>query len=508
MTEPTAPVRTQSLLPQKKDPFGSVSIVASSSSILPDLSTLLNSHRGHLTESSTRSQLPLDPYKPKPAFQAWSFIKSAIGKDLSKVTLPVFFNEPLSLLQRLSEDIEFAELLALASHIGRPRDPDRKGSNPTQMGRLLYVAAYAMSNYSSTVGRTTKPFNPLLGETFEYVNDEKEYRYISEQVCHHPPISACYVDSPDWAFWTEVNLKSKFWGSSLELHPLGNCHARLPLPVDVRGESGATEHYAWKKVTTTVNNLIVGKLSITHLGDMVIRNLRTGDECILTFRPKQSGGNGSWFGWGGSEGSGPTPAPTNDLFVNVGEIVGVYKDRRGNVRWNLVGSWGDKLTATRVGPPPGPSHQCLPSTLTLWARRAAHPLSQHLFNQTPFAMKLNELTEELKSFLPPTDSRLRLDQRAMEEGKWDDANKSKEQLEIVQRVRRRAIVSEYEATGRPSGPLDPPDAWWNPRWFVRTIDPETGEPHWAFTHEYWQWREKGVWPEWVLPVLKLSKLLE
>jgi len=34
-----------------------------------------------------------------------------------------------------------------------------------------------------------KPFNPLLGETFELFVPGK-YKYFSEQVSHHPPISA------------------------------------------------------------------------------------------------------------------------------------------------------------------------------------------------------------------------------------------------------------------------------------------------------------------------------
>ena len=59
-------------------------------------------------------------------------------------------------------------------------------SNEASLLRIMLVAAFAMSNYSSTVGRTGKPFNPILGETFEVVNDEKQYRYVSEQVCHHP----------------------------------------------------------------------------------------------------------------------------------------------------------------------------------------------------------------------------------------------------------------------------------------------------------------------------------
>ena len=44
---------------------------------------------------------------------------------------------------------------------------------PASVDRLLHIAAFAVSGYSGTAGRTTKPFNPLLGETFEFVCQEK-----------------------------------------------------------------------------------------------------------------------------------------------------------------------------------------------------------------------------------------------------------------------------------------------------------------------------------------------
>lgn len=104
----------------------------------------------------------------------WSVLRNNIGKDLSKIALPVFFNEPLSMLQRLCEDMEYSTLLDIAN---AKTDP---------LERIQFVAAFAMSNYSSTLGRTGKPFNPLLGETFEYVRKDRGFRYISEQVSHHP----------------------------------------------------------------------------------------------------------------------------------------------------------------------------------------------------------------------------------------------------------------------------------------------------------------------------------
>lgn len=73
--------------------------------------------------------------------------------------------------------------------------------------RIAFVAAFAMSNYSSTIGRIAKPFNPMLAETFEYVRLDKKYRYVSEQVSHHPPISACWAEAPSWTYYGEVSLE-------------------------------------------------------------------------------------------------------------------------------------------------------------------------------------------------------------------------------------------------------------------------------------------------------------
>lgn len=43
-----------------------------------------------------------------------------IGKDLSRVSMPVALNEPLSLLQRLSEELEYSDLLDIANQIDDP----------------------------------------------------------------------------------------------------------------------------------------------------------------------------------------------------------------------------------------------------------------------------------------------------------------------------------------------------------------------------------------------------
>jgi hypothetical protein len=43
---------------------------------------------------------------------------------------------------------------------------DAAASEQDPIKRIAYVAAFAMSNYSSTIGRIAKPFNPMLVRHF------------------------------------------------------------------------------------------------------------------------------------------------------------------------------------------------------------------------------------------------------------------------------------------------------------------------------------------------------
>ena len=148
--------------------------------------TIEPSYKGY--EDPPRKRLKLDA-DDRPKISLWGILKSMIGKDMTKMTLPVSFNEPTSLLYRAGEDMEYTDLLEIAA--------DR--ADPTE--RMLYVAAFAASEYASTIGRVAKPFNPLLGETHEYVRPDKGYRFFVEQVSHHPPVAALWAESSKWDYY-------------------------------------------------------------------------------------------------------------------------------------------------------------------------------------------------------------------------------------------------------------------------------------------------------------------
>lgn len=75
------------------------------------------------------------------------------------------------MLQRLTEDLEYHELL------------DKAARCDSSLEQMCLVAAFSVSSYSTTVHRTAKPFNPLLGETYELDRlEEFGYRSVCEQV--------------------------------------------------------------------------------------------------------------------------------------------------------------------------------------------------------------------------------------------------------------------------------------------------------------------------------------
>ncbi|ALC42643.1 CG3860 [Drosophila busckii] len=219
---------------------------------------------GDHNECNERTKLPTASISRKKV-SVWSILKNCIGKDLSKITMPVVLNEPLSFLQRLCEYMEYAELLTRASQEDNPAD------------RMKYVAAFAVSALASNWDRLGKPFNPLLGETYEL--EKNNFWIICEQVSHHPPVSAFHAESPDYKFYGAIYPQIKICGKSIEVHPNGTVTVEFPK---------WKETYTWSNVNCCVHNIIVGKLWIEQHGVMEITNHTSGYVATLTFKSSTS----------------------------------------------------------------------------------------------------------------------------------------------------------------------------------------------------------------------------
>ena len=71
----------------------------------------LTSTSSQLTQMMGRRQKLPVPKTETEGINLWNLLCKNIGKDLSKISMPVTLNEPLSALQRLCEELEYSELL-------------------------------------------------------------------------------------------------------------------------------------------------------------------------------------------------------------------------------------------------------------------------------------------------------------------------------------------------------------------------------------------------------------
>jgi oxysterol-binding protein-related protein 3/6/7 len=180
----------------------------------------------------------------------------------------------------------------------------------------------------------------------------------------------------------------------------------------------------------------MGTKYLEHCGQITITNSHGDLSCTLDFKE-----TGYW---------GTSP--------NV--VSGKVFDKSQNVLASLEGRWDEQIS------------QVIDEfhLKVLWK---SNPFPRHApdyYGLTSFATTLNEITPDLESKLPPSDSRFRPDIRAMEEGKIERANEEKSRLEEEQRLRREQRHSQI-----------------SPQWFLRVPDSD----EYVYKGGYWEQREKG-----------------
>ncbi|CAG8673523.1 11979_t:CDS:2 [Funneliformis mosseae] len=171
------------------------------------------------------------------------------GMDLHRVTLPTFVLEPRSMLERITDFMSHPELILryvlckilytsrtafehflteqvslvkfqvahlmlkyqnIVYSVSKEEDPVK---------RFVNVMRYYLSGWHIKPKGVKKPYNPVLGEHFRarwQFPDNTEALFVSEQVSHHPPISAYYYASPEnnLIIAGDIRPKSKFLGNS------------------------------------------------------------------------------------------------------------------------------------------------------------------------------------------------------------------------------------------------------------------------------------------------------
>ncbi|XP_012486063.1 oxysterol-binding protein-related protein 3A [Gossypium raimondii] len=316
----------------------------------------------------------------------WKMMQKYIGSDVtSMVTLPVLIFEPMSMLQKMAELMEYSYLLDLADECEDP------------YMRLVYTTSWAISVYYA-YQRTWKPFNPILGETYEMVN-HGGITFIAEQVSHHPPMSAGHAENEHFIYDISSKVKTKFLGNSIDIYPLGRTRVTLKRDGTV---------FDLVPPPTKVNNLIFGRTWVDSPGEMIMTNLTTGDKAVLYFQPC------GWFGAGRYE------------------IDGYVYNSAEEPKILMTGKWNESMSYQ----PCDSEGEPLPGTELKEAWKLADAPKNDKFQYTHFAHKINSFDTAPKKLLA-SDSRLRPDRYALELGDLSKAGFEKSSLEERQRAEKK-----------------------------------------------------------------------
>lgn len=200
----------------------------------------------------------------------WEIIRNlSFGSDVTQVAAPIFTVAPYSLLEHLCDFSTPDKLLEINS-LTSPLDRMVNVMEWVLEGYVMYIPLYGFYNY--------KPYNPIKGEQFhcKWSHQNSVTEFHSEQVVHHPPISASYFENKEKRIMYEATTLSsfKYWGNSAEMLMNGNYlfHAL-----------DHSEIYSISYPKISVRGIIWGSPTIERQGIQTVRCSKSGYSCKVEY---------------------------------------------------------------------------------------------------------------------------------------------------------------------------------------------------------------------------------
>ena len=366
-----------------------------------------------------RTSLPHKIVCPK------NIIKEIITNLTKKLPSPVYFNEPISMGQKQCEKFKYMDLLIKA------------GQEPSKEKQMCYIAAFIIGELFLNLGRSLKPFSPIIGETYEYFDNSKNFRFYSEHVCHKPQINAYIAETPEFAYYGDtLNTTSfKFFKGSIELIFKNKAHIHFKKTGD---------HYILNPPSVYVKGLMKPPLYNDYTGTTIIQNTKDASyRCELKFIEE---------GW----------SPNS-----LGNFEGtVFKDYE-TIVYLLKGNWTKEIYMTD---PDGNNRVDL---LVLDKNQEYLNNTIESYVLPEFTCNLNQITPELEKILPKNDSRFRKDIRLLEEKEETDEAQSYK-LRYEEKQRKELCNENHKIL-----------------FFEEFLSPETEDKYYLPNGKYWEYRKSG-----------------
>lgn len=255
--------------------------------------------------------------------------------------------------------------------------------------RMKYLFSFAISgvHQGPMICRSRAPFNPILGETYQAVNEKDGSRLYLEQTEHHPPTFNFSVIGPNKHF---------------EYNGFGTIDAHLTNINIIKGERiGKTilkfddgSLFTFTTLKTRINGIIMGDRIYNYYGDLIIKDYKNKVECIMNLTDEVQQGMLSklWYG--------KTNPQYDESIAVIKQVNPQTKNKdvkaKGYASWLGQVIFGDK---------------------TYWS----------IFDEE------QKWTQTGIDFILPSDSTKREDLEALVKGNLDEAQEKKEKLEQLQR---------------------------------------------------------------------------
>jgi len=314
----------------------------------------------------------------------WDLIKQmgqnvTQGVSIINISMPVSIFEPRSYLERITDPWCYAPIFLT------------KAANETNpLERLKIVATFALAGLSNTCLQR-KPFNPILGETYQG-NYSDGTQILVEQSSHHPPISNWQVFGPNnlYHFYGYGEWQASFRGNSVKGRQEGT--------TIIDFQDGGTISYTLPEVW--IGGLVIGERVVEYDGLMKFRDAKSNLGCDIIINPPQTGQ--SWSSWALGWGKKKNPS---DYFIG-----SIFSSMNGNLDDETSREVLEKVEGSWVG--------CLEfDGKTYWDWQQNIPK----FSPSPVSDPL------------PSDCRYREDLIALTKGDIEEATKWKSILEVKQR---------------------------------------------------------------------------
>ncbi|CAL5223830.1 g6406 [Coccomyxa viridis] len=178
------------------------------------------------------------------------------GVNLTRITLPIRVFETRSFLQRLTDNWAYIHLLEQAADAADPAD------------RMRYLVAFVIGGLRRQTS-TLKPFNPILGETYQ-AQYSSGLQVYAEQSSHHPP----------FIFFGNGNWKASARGNSIWGQQSGRNSVLFT-------RDGST--VSWELPKLLLKGILWGERVLKYSGAIAFEDDKNGIRCNVSIEGSQPG---------------------------------------------------------------------------------------------------------------------------------------------------------------------------------------------------------------------------